>query len=125
VIRQVGSRRVRVTSREQFDVSYPVDSGMEVLIADGAEVQEGQELARDGDRAILRTRHAGRVRIGKKEIAVTAVDEEVREHIVPYGGRIQPELERHHGEPAYIKTGQQITEGSHTSQKKLEPSLLP
>ena len=56
VIRQDGSRKVRVTSREQFDVSYPVDSGMEVLIADGADVQEGQELARDGDRAILRTR---------------------------------------------------------------------
>src|SRR5205085_4330154 len=84
IIRQDGSRKVKVTSREEFEVSYPLESAMEVLISDGAEVMEGQELARDGDRAILRTRHAGRAKVGKKEITVRAVDEEVRDYLIPH-----------------------------------------
>jgi len=120
VIRQDGSRKVRVTSREQFDVSYPLESGMEVLVQDGQEVQEGQELARDADRAILRTRHAGRARAGKKEITVTAVDEEVREYVIPHGVRIRPELERgRDGSSVVVKAGQQITEGSISPQELL------
>jgi DNA-directed RNA polymerase subunit beta' len=120
VIRQEGSRKVRVTSREEFEVSYPLESGMEVLISDGAEVSEGQELARLGDSAILRTRHAGRVRVAKKEITVRAVDEEVREYLIPHGVRIRPELERRDGTPVFVKAGQQITEGSISPQELLQ-----
>jgi DNA-directed RNA polymerase subunit beta' len=120
VIRQEGSRKVRVTSREEFEVSYPLESRMEVLISDGAEVQEGQELAREGDDAILRTRHAGRVRVGKKEITVRAVDEEVREYLIPHGVRIRPELERRDGVAVFVKAGQQITEGSISPQELLQ-----
>src|SRR5205823_3491001 len=75
IIRQDGSRKVRITSREEFQVSYPLEQGMQILVQDGAEVMEGQELAR-GESAVLRTRHAGKVRVGKKEITVSAVDEE-------------------------------------------------
>jgi DNA-directed RNA polymerase subunit beta' len=120
VIRQEGSRKVRVTSREEFEVSYPLESGMEVLISDGVEVMEGQELARLGDSAILRTRHAGRVRVGKKEITVRAVDEEVREYLIPHGVRIRSELERRDGTPVFVKAGQQITEGSISPQELLQ-----
>jgi DNA-directed RNA polymerase subunit beta' len=119
VIRQEGTRKVKVTSREEFQVSYPLESGMEILVADGAEVMEGQELARDGDRAILRTRHAGRVKAGKKEISVSAVDEEVREYVIPHGVRIRPELERRDGTRVHVKAGQQITEGSISPQELL------
>jgi DNA-directed RNA polymerase subunit beta' len=119
VIRQDGSRRVKVTSREEFEVSYPLESAMEVLISDGAEVMEGQELARDGDRAILRTRHAGRAKVGKKEITVRAVDEEVRDYLIPHGVRIRPELERRDGVKVFVKAGQQITEGSISPQELL------
>jgi DNA-directed RNA polymerase subunit beta' len=120
VIRQEGSRKVRVTSREEFEVSYPLESAMEVVVADGAEVMEGQELARDGDRAVLRTRHAGRARVGRKEISVSAVDEEVREYLIPHGVRIRPELERRDGTTVTVKAGQQITEGSISPQELLQ-----
>src|SRR5207253_2923544 len=83
IIRQDGSRKVRITSREEFQVSYPLETGMQILVEDGQEVMEGQELARS-ESAVLRTRHAGRVRVGKKEIAVSAVDEEVREYVIPH-----------------------------------------
>ena len=119
VIRQDAGRKVRVTSREEFEVSYPLESGMEVLIGNGSDVLEGQELARDGDSAILRTRHAGRAKVGKKEISVSAVDEEVREYVIPHGVRIRPELERRDGSTVAVKAGQQITEGSISPQELL------
>jgi DNA-directed RNA polymerase subunit beta' len=119
VIRQESGRKVRVTSREEFEVSYPLESGMEVLIESGSDVMEGQELARDGDSAILRTRHAGKAKVGKKEISVSAVDEEVREYPIPHGVRIRPELERRDGSTVVVKAGQQITEGSISPQELL------
>ncbi len=118
IIRQEGSRKVRVTSREEFEVSYPIEAGMEVLIKSGAEVMEGQELARSGD-SVVRTRHAGKAKVGKKEIAVSTVDEEVREYPIPHNVRIRPELERRDGTTVSIKAGQQITEGSVSPQELL------
>src|SRR5262249_56092440 len=96
VIRQDAGRKVRVTSREEFEVSYPLESGMEVLIQNGSDVLEGQELARDGDSAILRTRHAGKARVGKKEISVSAVEEEVPEYRIPPPLPIRPEPQPPH-----------------------------
>src|SRR5262249_9242032 len=119
VIRQDAGRKVRVTSREEFEVSYPLESGMEVLIQNGSDVLEGQELARDGDSAILRTRHAGKAKVGKKESSVSAVDQEVREYAIPHGVRIRPELERRDGSTVAVKAGQQITEGSISPQELL------
>src|SRR5438132_3057580 len=118
IIRQDGSRKVRITSREEFQVSYPLETGMQILVEDGQEVMEGQELARS-ESAVLRTRHAGRVRVGKKEIAVSAVDEEVREYVIPHNVRIRAELERRDGKPVFVKAGQQITEGSISPQELL------
>jgi DNA-directed RNA polymerase subunit beta' len=120
VVRQEGGRKVRVISREEFEVSYPLESGMQVLIEDGTDVMEGQELARDGDSAILRTRHAGKAKVGKKEISVSAVDEEFREYVIPHGVRIRPELERRDGSTIIVKAGQQITEGSISPQELLQ-----
>src|SRR2546426_2776398 len=45
IIRQEGSRKVRVTSREEFEVSYPLAAKMESLVKTGDEAMEGQELA--------------------------------------------------------------------------------
>jgi len=118
IIRQEGSRKVRVTSREEFEVSYPVEAGMEIIIKSGSEVMEGQELARSGD-SVVRTRHAGKAKVGKKEISVSTVDEEVREYPIPHNVRIRPELERRDGTTVSIKAGQQITEGSVSPQELL------
>jgi DNA-directed RNA polymerase subunit beta' len=118
IIRQEGSRKVRITSREEFQVSYPLEAGMQVLVQDGDEVMEGQELARS-ESAVIRTRHAGRVKVGKKEITVSAVDEEVREYVIPHNVRIRADLERRDGTPVFVKAGQQITEGSISPQELL------
>ncbi|MBJ7599352.1 MAG: DNA-directed RNA polymerase subunit beta' [Candidatus Dormibacteraeota bacterium] len=118
IIRQEGSRKVRITSREEFQVSYPLESGMQIQVRDSEEVMEGQELARS-ESAVIRTRHAGRVRVGKKEITVSAVDEEVREYVIPHNVRIRAELERRDGTPVFVKAGQQITEGSISPQELL------
>jgi len=119
IIRQDGSRKVKITSREEFEVSYPLEGGMEVLIKDGDEVMEGQELAHKGDEAIIRTRHAGRAKVGAKEISVSTVDEEVREYPIPHNVRIRPELERRDSTVVTLRAGQQITEGSVSPQELL------
>ena len=118
VIRTDTGRKVRVTSREEFDVSYPLEAKAEVLVKTGDEVMEGQELARKDD-ASIRTRHAGKVAVGKKEISVRTVDEEVREYPIPHNVRIRPELERRDGPRATLHAGQQITEGSVSPQELL------
>jgi DNA-directed RNA polymerase subunit beta' len=118
IIRAEGSRKVKVTSREEFEVAYPLETGMEVLVKSGEEAMEGQELARKGDQ-VVRTRHAGKVTVGKKEISVRTVDEEVREYAIPHSMRILAHLERRDGGPVYIKAGQQITEGSVSPQELL------
>jgi DNA-directed RNA polymerase subunit beta' len=117
---QDGIRKVRVTSREEFEVSYPQETGMQVLAKSGDQVMEGQELARHPKtEAIIRTRHAGTVKVGTKEITVRTTDEEVREYLVPHNVRIRPELERRDGKTVQVKAGQQITEGSISPQELL------
>ncbi len=119
IIRQEGSRKVRVISKEEFEVSYPVGAKMEALVKTGDDVMEGQELARDSKNDGIRTRHAGKVVVSPKEISVKTVDEEVREYAIPHQVRIRPELDRRDGQKVLIKAGQQITEGSISPQELL------
>src|SRR6266446_2413877 len=119
IIRQEGSRKVRVTSKEEFEVSYPVAAKMEPLVKTGDDVMEGQELARDSKNDGIRTRHAGKVVVSPKEISVKTVDEEMREYAIPHQVRIRPELDRRDAQKVLIKAGQQITEGSISPQELL------
>ena len=113
IIRQEQTRRVKVTSREEFEVSYPLEKDMDALVKDGEEVLEGQELARHpATENLIRTRHSGIAKVGKKEITVRTVDEESREYPIPHGARIRPDLERRDGAKVMIHAGDQITEGS-------------
>jgi DNA-directed RNA polymerase subunit beta' len=119
IIRQEGLRKVRVTSKEEFEVSYPVDAKMQALVKSKDDVMEGQELARDPKGNGVRTRHAGKVSVSAKEITVRTLDEEVREYAIPHQVRIRPELDRRDGQKVVIKAGQQITEGSISPQELL------
>jgi DNA-directed RNA polymerase subunit beta' len=120
IIRQEGSRKVRVTSKEDFEVSYPLQAKMATLVKSGDDVMEGQELAHDPKGAnSVRTRHAGKVVVAPKEITVRTVDEEIREYPIPHQVRIRPELDRRDGNKVVIKAGQQITEGSISPQELL------
>jgi DNA-directed RNA polymerase subunit beta' len=119
IIRQEGSRKVRVTSKEEFEVSYPVEAKMQALIKTGDDVMEGQEVARDPKGNAVRTRHAGKATVAAKEISVRTLDEEIREYAIPHQVRIRPELDRRDGNKVTIKAGQQITEGSISPQELL------
>src|SRR5438552_3581975 len=119
IIRQEGSRKVRVTSKEEFEVSYPLDTKMQAAVKNGDDVMEGQEIARDAKGNATRTRHAGKAHVTTKEISVRTLDEEVREYAIPHQVRIRPELDRRDGQKVLIKAGQQITEGSISPQELL------
>jgi DNA-directed RNA polymerase subunit beta' len=119
IIRQEGARKVRVISKEEFEVSYPVEAKMQALVKNGDDVMEGQELARDAKGKGVRTRHAGKAAVSAKEITVRTVDEEIREYAIPHQVRIRPELDRRDGHKVAIKAGQQITEGSISPQELL------
>ncbi|HEY4888966.1 MAG TPA: DNA-directed RNA polymerase subunit beta' [Candidatus Dormibacteraeota bacterium] len=119
IIRQEGSRKVRVISREEFEVSYPIDPKMQALVKSKDEVMEGQELARDAKGNGVRTRHAGKATVSAKEVTVRTLDEEVREYAIPHQVRIRPELDRRDGQKVVVKAGQQITEGSISPQELL------
>jgi len=119
IIRQEGSRKVRVISKEEFEVSYPLDAKMQSLVKNGDDVMEGQELAHDPKGNAVRTRHAGKVHVSPKEISVRTLDEDVREYPIPHQVRIRPELDRRDGQKVLIKAGQQITEGSISPQELL------
>jgi len=119
IIRQEGSRKVRVTSKEEFEVSYPIDAKMTAAVKSGDDVMEGQELARDAKGNGVRTRHAGKAHVTAKEISVRTLDEDVREYAIPHQVRIRPELDRRDGQKVTIKAGQQITEGSISPQELL------
>ncbi len=119
IIRAEGTRKVRVISREEFEVSYPLDAKMTAIVKSKDDVMEGQELARDTKGNAVRTRHAGKVTVSPKEITVRTLDEEIREYTIPHQVRIRPELDRRDGQKVLIKAGQQITEGSISPQELL------
>ena len=119
IIRLDQTRKVRVTSRDEFEMAYPIEAGITIQVKDGDEVMEGQVLAHNpANEDLIRTRHSGKAKVGKKDITVRTVDEETREYVIPHGARIRPELERR-GEKVYVKAGDQITEGSISPQELL------
>src|SRR4029077_2956501 len=119
IVRAEGTRKVRVISREEFEVSYPLDGKMTPIVKSKDDVMEGQELARDAKGNAIRTRHAGKVTVSAKEIGVRTLDEEIREYTIPHQVRIRPELDRRDGQKVLIKAGAQITEGSISPQELL------
>ena len=117
VIRGEGTRKVKVTSRDVYDVPYVLTGKMQSLVASGDAVQEGQEIAKgpgeDGQDQVLRSRATGVARIEKNQIVIRSTDEEAREYPIPHGSRINVTAGQK------IKAGQQITEGSISPQELL------
>src|SRR5712691_2440591 len=117
IIRTETGRKVRVTSRDVYDVPYVLTGKMQSLVASGDAVQEGQEIAKgpgeDGQDQVLRSRATGVARIEKNQIVIRSTDEEAREYPIPHGSRINVTSGQK------IKAGQQITEGSISPQELL------
>src|SRR5207237_9643383 len=90
VRRDDGAVKVKVTSRDVFDTTYAIPSKFAVLVTDGQDASEAGELMRgvdeNGNEVSIRTKYAGLVKVGAKEITVRTSDGDTREDpIPPYG----------------------------------------
>ena len=123
VIRGDAGRKVRVVSHEEFDVTHPIEKGMELdsAVADGAVVSEGQLLARgtkEGQLNVVNARIGGRVthaKVGRSggEVRVRALDEEVKEYPIPHGAQMRV------GDDDEVRAGDALTMGSISPQELL------
>ncbi|MBV9524719.1 MAG: DNA-directed RNA polymerase subunit beta' [Candidatus Dormibacteraeota bacterium] len=109
--------RVKVTSRDVFDTTYAIPSKYAVLVEDGQAVAEGGELMRGvdekGDERSIRTKYAGVVKVGAKDVTIRTSDEESREYAIPASAQ----LVVHDGN--HVHAGDKVTEGSISPQELL------
>jgi len=117
IIRGEGTRKVKITSRDVYDVPYVLTGSLRPVIETGAQVQEGQDIARgagaDGQEQVLRSRAAGTAKVEAGQIVIRSTDEEWREYPIPHGSRLSVT------NGTRVKAGQQITEGSISPQELL------
>src|SRR5216683_1293697 len=117
IIRTETARKVKVTSRDVYDIPYILTEKMQPLIESGATVQEGQEIARgaseEGTEKVIQSRASGVDRVERNQIVIRSMDEEWREYPIPHGSRVNVQSGQK------IKAGQQITEGSISPQELL------
>src|SRR5436305_2988920 len=117
IIRTETARKIKVTSRDVYDIPYILADKMQPLIESGATVQEGQEIARgageDGQEKVVTSRASGVARVERNQIVIRSMDEEWREYAIPHGSRVNVQGGQK------IKAGQQITEGSSSPQELL------
>jgi DNA-directed RNA polymerase subunit beta' len=109
--------KVKVTSRDVFDTTYPIPPKHTVLVGDGDTVAENAELMRgvdeNGNELTVRAKYAGIVKLGKNEILVRTTEVDVREYAVPASAQ----LIVHDGD--HVVAGDRITQGSISPQELL------
>ncbi len=124
VVRTDAGRKVRIASRDDYDLSYPIEPGYSVDpgLTLGSPVGESAILARntaDGRLRTLATRASGTVaaleeRDGRvAEVRVHTHEEESREYVIPHGAQLQVE------DGAEVRPGDQLTVGSVSPQELL------
>ncbi len=123
VIRSDAGRKVRVASREEFEVSHTIEAGLELSseVAEGALLSEGQVLAvgnKDGKGAPVLARLGGRVveirRQGAAtEVKVRALEEEIKEYPIPHGAQLKV------ADGDQVRAGDALTAGSVSPQELL------
>src|SRR5437879_7755398 len=71
IIRTETARKVKVTSRDVYDVPYVLTGKMQPLVESGTAVQEGQDIAKgpgeNGEEQVLRSRASGMARVRSEE----------------------------------------------------------
>ena len=117
IIRGEGTRKVKVTSRDVYDVPYALTGKLQPIVESGAVVQEGQEIAKgpdeNGQQQVVHSRASGVARVENGQIIIRSTDEEWREYLIPHGSRLNVSNGQR------IKAGQQVTEGSISPQELL------
>jgi DNA-directed RNA polymerase subunit beta' len=111
------SLKVKVASRDVFDTTYAIPAGYAVLVTDGQNVSEGDEMLRGnddrGNETSVRSKYSGVVKIGANEIMVRTSDEETREYAIPAAAQVVVRDGDH------VNAGDKITEGSISPQELL------
>ncbi|MFZ2034717.1 MAG: DNA-directed RNA polymerase subunit beta', partial [Candidatus Dormiibacterota bacterium] len=111
------SQKVKVTSRDIFDTTYPIPSKHAVAVEDGSQVAEGTELIRGvdehGNEVSIRARYAGNVKVDAKHILVRSTDDDSREYPIPVSAQIKVRDGDH------VSAGDKISEGSISPQELL------
>src|SRR5207245_9741431 len=92
IVRTETARKVKVTSRDIYDIPYILTGQMQPLVESGATVAEGQEIARgngeNGQEKLITSRSSGVARVECNQIVVRSMDEEMREYAIPHGSRV-------------------------------------
>src|SRR5207302_7006409 len=109
--------KVKVSSRDVFDTTYAIPSKFAVLVTDGQDASEAGELMRgvdeNGNEVSIRTKYAGLVKVGAKEITVRTSDEDTREYPIPPSAQVVVRDGDH------VNAGDKVTEGSISPQELL------
>ena len=111
------SIKVKVTSRDVFDTTYPIPPKHSVLVATAEAVAENAELLRgtdeNGNEVIVRAKYAGVAKVAKGEILVRTSEEETHEYAVPAAAQLIVRDGDH------VVAGDRITQGSISPQELL------
>jgi DNA-directed RNA polymerase subunit beta' len=109
--------KVKVTSRDVFDTTYPVPPKHSVVVKDKEAVTENAELLRgtdeNGNEVVIRAKYAGVAKVGKNEVLVRTSEEDTHEYAVPASAQ----LIVHDGD--HVVAGDRITQGSISPQELL------
>jgi DNA-directed RNA polymerase subunit beta' len=117
IIAEDGSRRVKVTSREEFDTPLRIGKKHELLVAEGDVVEANQVLARlerDGEVEEIKAPERGLVVRVEKDLGVRSEDVVEREYAIPHAAKLLVE----NGQ--LIRAGDPITDGPINPQEYLE-----
>ncbi|MFL5779640.1 MAG: DNA-directed RNA polymerase subunit beta', partial [Chloroflexota bacterium] len=115
---ETGARRVKVTSREEFDVPLRIGKGHEVLVADGDRVEPNSIVARreskDGTVDEIRSPEGGQMFRDGTGWRVRSEDVVEREYAIPHNAKLLVE----NGQS--IRAGDPITDGPINPQEYLD-----
>ena len=113
-----GTRKVKVTSRETFDVPIKLTKKYERLVADGDAVEVDQLIARlekkDGEVDEVRAPETGLVTVTDEGIKIAGEDVVEREYAIAHNAKLMVE------DGQQIRAGDAITEGPINPQEYLE-----
>jgi DNA-directed RNA polymerase subunit beta' len=113
-----GGRKVKVTSREEFDTPLRVTKGHEVLVAEGDHVEANQVVARltakDGTVDEVKAPDKGQMVKAKDGLMVRSEDVVEREYAIPHNAKLLIE----NGQ--MVRAGDPITDGPINPQEYLE-----
>jgi len=120
IVREGEIRKIRVISSEVYTDEHELPTHYVAMVADGAEVSEGQLLAESNRTDLggepLLARMGGKVHFGDGQIVVIQEDREEREVVVPHTARLKVGVEN----GARVTAGQHLTDGSADPQELLE-----